>query len=86
VWFGEALPEGALRRAFEAARSCDLLLSIGTSSVVFPAAQIPIDAHRAGATVVQVNPNATDLDAIADFSLRGRAAEVLPALVRRAFP
>ena len=86
MWFGEALPEGALRRAFEAARSCDLLLSIGTSSVVFPAAQVPIDAHRAGAIVVQVNPNATELDSIADFNLCGKAAEMLPALMQRAFP
>ena len=86
VWFGEALPEGALRRAFEAARSCDVLLSIGTSSVVFPAAQVPIDAHRAGAIVVQVNPNATELDSIADFSLCGKAAGMLPALMQRAFP
>jgi NAD-dependent deacetylase len=86
VWFGEALPEAALMRAFEAARSCDVLLSIGTSSVVFPAAQIPIEAHRAGATVVQVNPNATELDSMADFNLRGKAAEVLPALVHQAFP
>jgi NAD-dependent deacetylase len=86
VWFGEALPEAALMRAFEAARTSDVLLSIGTSSVVFPAAQIPIDAHRACATVVQVNPNATELDSIADFDLRGKAAEVLPALMRRVFP
>jgi NAD-dependent deacetylase len=82
VWFGEMLPEGVLQQAFDAARSCDVLLSIGTSSVVFPAAQIPVDAHRAGAKVIQINPNATDLDAIADFNLRGTAAMTMPALVR----
>jgi NAD-dependent deacetylase len=82
VWFGEMLPEGVLQQAFDAARSCDLLLSIGTSSVVFPAAQIPVDAHRAGAKVIQINPNATDLDAIADLNLRGTAAMMMPALVR----
>ena len=80
VWFGEALPEAALAEAFDAARSCDVLLSVGTSSLVFPAAQIPVEAHRAGAIVVQVNPNETDLDAIADFNLRGTAASVLPLL------
>jgi len=86
VWFGEMLPEDVLGQAFEAARACELLLSVGTSSVVFPAAQIPIDAHRAGATVVQINPNATDLDAIADFNMRGTAANLLPEFVGRAFP
>ena len=80
VWFGEAPPEAALAEAFDAARSCDVLLSVGTSSLVFPAAQIPVEAHRAGAIVVQVNPNETDLDAIADFNLRGTAASVLPLL------
>jgi NAD-dependent deacetylase len=75
-----------LEQAFDAARSCDVLLSVGTSSLVFPAARIPYDAHRAGATVVQVNPNATDLDDIADFNLRGAAAMVLPALIRRVVP
>src|SRR5205823_1958501 len=65
VWFGEALPEAALKRAFDAACSCDLLLSIGTSSLVYPAADIPFAAHRAGATIVQVNPHATNLDGVA---------------------
>jgi NAD-dependent deacetylase len=86
VWFGEQLPEAELEEAFSAARACEALLSVGTSSVVFPAAQIPIEAHRIGATVVQVNPNATGLDAVSDFDLRGTAATVLPALIRRAFP
>jgi NAD-dependent deacetylase len=84
VWFGEMLPDAALEQAFDAARSCDVLLSVGTSSLVFPAAQIPVDAHRSGATVVQVNPNATDLDVLADFNVRGTAATVLPELARRA--
>jgi NAD-dependent deacetylase len=85
VWFGETLPEAVLQQACDAARSCDVLLSVGTSSLVYPAAQIPIDAHRAGAKVVQVNPNPTDLDGIADFNVRGTAATVLPALLQRAF-
>ena len=67
------------------ARACDVLFSVGTSSVVFPAAQVPVEAHRAGAKVVQVNPNATGLGAIADFDLRGTAARVMAEWVRRAF-
>ena len=50
VWFGELLPEHALRRAEEAARSCDLFLSVGTSNVVEPAASLPWTAARHGAT------------------------------------
>jgi NAD-dependent protein deacetylase/lipoamidase len=85
VWFGEALPEEAMRRAFEAARDCDLLLTVGTSGAVYPAADIPREARRNGATIVEVNPNPTDLDDIADFRLRGPAAEILPRLLSDAF-
>lgn len=81
VWFGEALAEVALERAFEAAASCDVLLSVGTSSLVHPAAQVPLAAKRAGARVIQVNPNPTALDEIADLNLRSPAATALPTLV-----
>ena len=81
VWFGEMLPQEALRRAFEAAASCDLLLSVGTSSLVHPAAQLPILAKRAGAVVAQVNTNPTVLDDIADFNIHAPAAVSLPALL-----
>jgi NAD-dependent deacetylase len=81
VWFGEALPEAAIARAFEAAESCDVLLSVGTSSLVHPAAQVPWIAKRAGARVIQVNPNPTALDEIADLNLRLPAATALPTLV-----
>ncbi|GLI01850.1 SIR2 family NAD-dependent protein deacylase [Phytohabitans aurantiacus] len=85
VWFGEALPEVALAAAVEAASACDLLLSVGTSAMVYPAAEIPQVAARLGATVIQVNPRETPLDAIADVNLRGPAATVLPELVRAAW-
>ena len=81
VWFGEALPQREMREAFDAAAGCDLLFSVGTSSLVHPAAEIPCVAKRAGACVVQVNPNATPLDAACDFNLRGPAARLLPALL-----
>ena len=86
VWFGEPLPEETLARAFEAASDCDVLLSVGTSSVVFPAADIHFVAARAGAAVVQVNPDRTPLDAAAAFNLRGTAAGILPRLVEEAWP
>ncbi|MEU8071343.1 Sir2 family NAD-dependent protein deacetylase [Micromonospora sp. NPDC049151] len=86
VWFGEALPEAALSAAVEAASTCDLLLTVGTSALVHPAAEIPLVAARLGVPVVQVNPVPTPLDAICAVNLRGPAGEVLPALVRAAWP
>ncbi len=85
VWFGEALPVARLEAASEAARSCDLLLSVGTSGLVYPAASLPYEALESGAIVVEINPERTPLSPSADFSLRGRAGEVLPELVRAAF-
>ncbi|MEU2613508.1 NAD-dependent deacylase [Micromonospora sp. NPDC007271] len=81
VWFGEALPEAALSAAVEAAATCDLLLTVGTSGLVYPAAEIPQVAARLGAAVIQVNPEETPLDHVAEVNLRGPAARVLPALV-----
>jgi NAD-dependent deacetylase len=85
VWFGEALPAKGLRVASEAARSCHIFLSVGTSGLVYPAASLPYEALERGSIVVEVNPDPTPLSAQADFSLRGRAGEVLPRLVRAAF-
>lgn len=85
VWFGEALPEAALTAAVEAAATCDVLLTVGTSGVVYPAAEIPRIAARAGATVIQVNPESTPLDQVCAINLRGSAAQVLPVLVATAW-
>lgn len=85
VWFGEALPEAALTAAVEAAAACDVLLTVGTSGVVHPAAEIPRIAARCGATVIQVNPEPTPLDPVCAVNLRGSAAQVLPALVDAAW-
>lgn len=83
VWFGESLPEGAFTAAFEAAGDCDLLLSVGTSGVVQPAASIPQVALQAGATVAHINPQACGHDGRREFSLIGGAGQVLPELLRR---
>lgn len=87
VWFGELLPEEGLRAAWDAAGSCDLFLSIGTSNLVEPAASLPWIAHEAGAGVVVVNT--TDEGQRRGqriHSLIGPAGEVLPALVAAAWP
>jgi NAD-dependent deacetylase len=85
VWFGENLPEAALTAAVEAAAGCDVLLTVGTSGVVYPAAEIPRVAARSGARVIQVNPEPTPLDRVSAVNLRGTAAQVLPALVAAAW-
>jgi NAD-dependent deacetylase len=85
VWFGEMLPSNALAEAFDAARTCDLFLSVGTSSLVQPAASLPFEALRSGTMVVEVNPNDTPLTGHAEYVLHGRAGEVLPALVKAAY-
>lgn len=81
VWFGEALPVAELQRAAAAVEECDLMFSVGTSSLVYPAADLPFAAVRRGAMVVQINPGATALDAVAAFNLRGPAGEILPRLM-----
>lgn len=81
VWFEELLPERALAAAEDAARRCDVLLVVGTSAEVYPAAALPALARRAGACVVEINPAATPLSASADYALRGAAGRILPSLV-----
>lgn len=85
VWFGEELPRQELRLAYSAAEQSDLFLAIGTSAVVQPAASLPLIAKRAGAYVIEVNPEETALSVVADCWLRGKAGVVLPILVRQAF-
>lgn len=82
VWFGENLSPNALNTAFTAAHNCEVFFSIGTSSLVEPAASLPWDALRAGAVVVEVNPNPTPLSEAATYALNGAAGQVLPELVR----
>jgi NAD-dependent deacetylase len=83
VWFEEMLPAGALAAAEDAARRCDVLLVIGTSAEVYPAAALPMLARERGARVVEINPNPTPLSPIADYVLRGSAGTLLSALVDR---
>ena len=82
VFFGEAMPVEATRRSFELAERCDLMLVVGSSLVVYPAAQVPLAAHESGAPLVIVNAEPTPFDDLAAIVLRGRAGELLPALAR----
>lgn len=78
VWFGEALPEHALRSAMEASGTCDLMLVVGTSAVVQPAASMPLLAKRSGAFVVEINPDPTPVSPYVDLVIQGKAGEVMP--------
>jgi len=81
VWFGESLPAQAFEAATDAVRRCRLLLVVGTSGAVWPAAGLAGQARRHGATVVIVNPHDSEIDDEAHVVIRGTAATVLPALL-----
>jgi NAD-dependent deacetylase len=81
VWFGETLPTAAVEGAIEAAARCDFCLSIGTTSLVQPAASLPLFALEHGAPLIEINPEATPLSPHAAQCFRGPASEVLVTLV-----
>jgi NAD-dependent deacetylase len=82
VWFGEALPGAVLGAASQAARQCDLMLVVGTSALVQPAASLPYMALEQGAKVIEINPNETALTEDATTFLKGASGVVMPQLVR----
>ncbi len=81
ISFGQAMPELEMARAQEAAVSCDLLLAVGSSLVVYPAAGFPIMARRGGAGLVILNREPTDLDAIADLVINAEIGDTLGTVV-----
>lgn len=83
VWFGELLPLDEWDRAVALVESADLVLVVGTSGLVHPAAGLPVVARGAGATVVEVNPHETDTSDVAHHVWREKAAVALPALVEK---
>lgn len=81
VWFGEPLRADLLDAAFQAAADCDLMLVVGTSGLVQPAASIPVVAVEHGAIMVEINPAASELTRRARWHLQGSSAAWLPRLV-----
>jgi NAD-dependent deacetylase len=81
VMFGEPIPEDALKECYRQAALADLFLVIGTSAVVYPAADFPVMAKRRGAPLIEINPDETPLSAIADVIVRTSAGVALPAIV-----
>jgi NAD-dependent deacetylase len=83
VWFGEAIPEQALQDSFAAATDCDVFLSIGTSSLVYPAAGLAEMAKNTGAVVAEVNPDPTGQAAGFDHAIAAKAGTVMPEILNR---
>ena len=82
VWFGESLHEEDLARCANQLQGCDVLLVIGTSGVVYPAAGFASIAKEAGACVIEVNLDPTPQSDLVDIALRGRAKELVPLLLQ----
>ena|SRR5437660_1360432 len=81
ISFGQAMPEGPMRRAEELTRACDLFLAIGSSLVVWPAAGFPVMAKRNGARLVILNRDATEFDNLADLVIRHDIGTVLAPFI-----
>ncbi len=80
VWFDEELPTAAFDQAEHLSFNSEVFVSIGCSLEVHPAASLPLNASRSGAYLIQINPNFTQLDGIANCNIHGKAGEILPLL------
>ncbi len=80
VWFGESLDTEIIGRAAHQSAACEVMFVVGTSALVYPAASLPLTALRAGATVVEINPESTPLSSSVSISIRGSAGEILPEI------
>jgi len=82
VWFGELLPTEEYRKAEQVCQMSDLLMSIGTSGIVYPAAGLPLIAKKNGAFLIEINPNPTEISYIMDINFRQESEEVLPLIIQ----
>ncbi len=83
VLFGEALPRDVLMEAVEQSRKCDVFIVVGSSLVVYPAAELPFLAKRSGAKLIIINAEPTHADSMAEVVIIGKAGEVLPKIVKK---
>ena len=81
VLFGEQLPHGVLTSAIEESRRCDVFIVVGSSLVVYPAANLPLYARNNGARLIIVNAERTHADEYFDVAIHGKAGEVMPRIV-----
>ncbi|UCH89839.1 MAG: NAD-dependent deacylase [Thermoplasmata archaeon] len=84
VWFNEPLPPAALENAFKATYECDLMIVVGTSIVIYPAAMLPSFAYEHGAKIIEFNLEPTPISHLAMFSFFGKAGETLPEVWEKA--
>jgi NAD-dependent deacetylase len=82
VLFGEPMPHAAVQEAFALAREADVMLVVGSSLVVYPAADIPVAALRSGAALIVINAEPTPLDGVATVVIRGKSGEALPEIIQ----
>ncbi|MFW6160104.1 MAG: SIR2 family NAD-dependent protein deacylase [Acidobacteriota bacterium] len=83
VWFGESLEGSVLNHAFELSQEAELMLVVGTSAVVQPAASLPLTSAERGTKIIEINPDPTPLTSWVDFSLQEKAGEILPLIHQR---
>lgn len=81
IWFGELLPHHAIDAAMQASQDCDVMLVVGTSGLVTPAASLPPLAQAHGAAIIEINPDNTPLTRIADIKLDGPSGEIMPQVL-----
>lgn len=81
VWFGESLDAGVLNRIFEMIQKADLMLVVGTSGIVYPAAGFSVEVRRSGGRIIEINPDKPHSMGKDDIHLQGSAAQIMPELV-----
>jgi NAD-dependent deacetylase len=81
VHFGEPIPADVLRRCHQVVERADCMLVVGTSATVYPAAEFPLEVLRRGGSLIEVNPEPSELTDLATLSLRGPGGAVLARLV-----
>jgi NAD-dependent deacetylase len=81
VWFGEPLPQDVWQNAIEFSSQCDLMVIVGTSLVVSPANTLPLYAKQNNATLIEINPEKTEMSEEMDEIIRNTSVEILPKLV-----
>lgn len=82
VWFGEMLPDDAIDQALQLTQQSDVMLVVGTSGLVTPAATLPGRTKQAGGAVIEVNPDTSGITQIADIKLDGPSGDILPQLMQ----
>jgi NAD-dependent deacetylase len=80
VLFGEMLPEGEMEKAYALIERCSVLLIVGSSLSVYPAASFPAEAKRRGAVLVEVNSEPSEQTSLCDYRIFGQAGQILPGM------